>query len=162
MVKITKDHIDLSNNILLQATKMPFTGTISLWSSQTLPANALLCDGKQYNVVDYPDLAEVLGSNSSKFTVPDFRARFPLGGNSSNLGTMGGEKQIQGISHFHTVDLSDIYKNAYSPGKVELGNGGTNQQLGSGSTDITIPNNTDDDQIDYLPPYTAINYIIHT
>ena len=166
MVKITKDHLDLSNN-LLQQLKMPFTGTISLWPSQNPPKNALLCDGNEYEVADYPALASVLGySDQTKFTVPNFQNRFPLGGNDSGTdisgNIIGGTNKINSINHSHNVTINSMYSSTSGLSSVEIGNGEWNHRFNVGSVDIDFNHNTTDNQIDYLPKYCTVNYIIHT
>ena len=84
MVKITNDHLKLTDN-LNQYSKVPFTGTVILWTGSTSPDGALLCNGKQYEVADYPVLAEFLGypSTDTYFNVPNFNNRIPIGADNT-------------------------------------------------------------------------------
>ena len=168
MVKITKDSIDLSAN-LQQFSKMPVTGLISLWTGISIPANTLLCDGKEYNIADYPGLASFLGTASAtKFSVPNLNGRFSLGADNSstitNGGVMvGGSSQINSIEHSHTANISMICKNVAELSNPEIGNGGGwNYIISAGETTLTTDSNTPLSKIDYLPEYTVVRYIIHT
>ena len=149
---------------------MPFTGLISLWTGagDKPPAGALFCDGSSHKTDEYPDLAAFLGySDKDQFLVPDFRGRFPLGtDNSNNIinedNTLGGNLKITSIEHEHSVNLDEIYNNVRTWANPEIGDGSWSYQFQVVSRSITIPANTDTTQIDFLPMYTAVNYIIHT
>lgn len=54
-------------------------GSIVMYFSSEVPDGFLECNGSEYNVSDYPDLAEILGSNDGKFKVPDMRECTPVG-----------------------------------------------------------------------------------
>lgn len=168
MVKITNDHLKLTDN-LNQYSKVPFTGTVILWTGTTAPDGALLCNGNQYAVADYPVLAEFLGypSTDTYFNVPNFNNRIPIGadniGNVTNNGfNTGGSAKINGIPHSHSVDLNDIKTNVYTWDYPEIGNGAHNYQFEIRETTITISKNTTLSHKDYFPPYFAVNYIIYT
>lgn len=168
MVKITNDHLKLTDN-LNQYSKVPFTGTVILWTGSTSPDGALLCNGNQYEVADYPVLAEFLGypSTDTYFNVPNFDNRIPIGADNTtnvlnNGVNIGGSEKINGIPHSHSVDLNDIKKNVYTWDNPEIGNGAHNYQFGIGTTTKTIFKNTASSHIAYFPPYTAVNYIIYT
>lgn len=165
-MKITGDHIDLSDNVLLQYSKMPFTGLISLWTGDSPPTGALFCDGSFHNTADYPFLAAVLGYSGVQFQVPDLRGRFPLGADNTTTitnanATFGGDLKITSIGHEHSVDLGAIYNNSVTWSNPEIGNGSESYQFKVVNTSIAIPANTTQKQINFLPMYTAVNYIIH-
>ena len=68
---------------------------MSSTSSQTAPNGFLLCDGKKYRRIDYPDLYAALGYQAlpllSDFNVPDLRDKFVIGANEGlNIRTTGG------------------------------------------------------------------------
>ena len=167
MVKITSNSIDLSAN-LQQVSKMPVTGLISLWTGVSLPANTLLCDGKKYNVADYPLLATFLNDTAgTQFSVPNLNGRLPLGADNSltvtNGGLMlGGANQINSIGHSHTANISMIWSNVYQYDNPEIGDGAWNYSLTTKTTTLTTGANTSATKIDYLPEYTVVRYIIHT
>jgi hypothetical protein len=169
MVKITNDRIYITDN-LQQFSKMPVTGLISIWTGIAIPANTLLCDGKPHTISAYPDLANFLGytSTSGSFNVPNFEGRLPLGADNTttitNGGyTIGGANEISSIGHSHTADISPVYTHHYRHDTPEIGNGGGwNYSLNSYGHTVTTDYNTTTAQIDYLPPYTVVKYIIHT
>ena len=166
MVKITKDYIDLTDN-LQQFSKMPVTGLISLWTGTSIPANTLLCDGKQYYVAGYPELASFLGySAQTIFSVPNLTGRLPLGADNSMTITndgadRGGANQINSIAHSHTVKIP-IYSERFNANNPEIGNGAHNNLLKVQTVTLTTDSNTSSTKIDYLPEYTVVRYIIHT
>lgn len=167
MVKITSNTIDLTDN-LQQFSKMPVTGLISLWTGISIPANTLLCDGKEYNIADYPLLASFLGPTSAtKFRVPNLNGRLPLGADNSTTVTnggvmLGGANQINSIEHSHTANISMIWSNVYRYDTPEIGDGAWNYSLIAKTTTLTTGSNTSSNKIDYLPEYTVVRYIIHT
>ena len=76
----------------------------------------LLCDGSEYNLVDFPELAEKLGvftgsegwgassAPTTKFKVPDLRGLFLKGvAATANIGV---EARDSFVSHTHNVDTS--------------------------------------------------------
>jgi microcystin-dependent protein len=74
-------------------------GTMTMFLGATEPANWLLCQGQSLLRADYPLLFAVLGTtygsaDSTHFTLPDMRQKFPLGkgasGTGSTLGATGG------------------------------------------------------------------------
>lgn len=168
MVKITNDHLILTD-ILNQYSKVPFTGTIILWTGTTSPDGALLCNGNQYETTTYPALATFLGYSSTdvNFNVPNFNNRIPIGAdNTTNITNggvnIGGSAKINGIPHSHSVDLTNIFNNVYTWDNPEIGNGSWNYEFQLETVNITIDKNTSNPHIDYFPPYTAVNYIIYT
>tara|TARA_B100000900_G_C20594096_1_gene722688 strand:- start:2164 stop:2670 length:507 start_codon:yes stop_codon:yes gene_type:complete len=168
MVKITNDHLKLTDN-LNQYSKVPFTGTVILWTGSTSPDGALLCNGNQYEVEDYPALAEFLGypSTDTYFNVPNFNNRIPIGADNTITATnngvhTGGEKKIGSIEHNHIVDLHGVLQTHYHWNKAELGNADWNYDFSVSNTTKTIAANTTHPQVNYYPPYTVVNYIIYT
>jgi len=76
------------NSIKYNVSSVP-TGSIKiLISNINPPIGFLLCDGATYSINDYPNLFNVIrytyGGSMSTFSVPDFRSRFPIGGNNIN------------------------------------------------------------------------------
>lgn len=74
------------------------TGDVKMTLASTAAVGFLMLDGSQYNVTDYPDLANLLGVGSGTFTVPDWRGRGPIGAGQGPgltlraLGARGGEE----------------------------------------------------------------------
>lgn len=69
-------------------------GEIKTLTETDAPAGWLICDGTEYNILQYPRLAPIMlklpfnaGVTEGRFRVPDLRARF-LQGASENLGEM--------------------------------------------------------------------------
>jgi microcystin-dependent protein len=68
------------------------TGTVIMFAGTTPPTDAVLCNGAEYPIAQYPALAEQLGQTyggsaiNGTFRVPDLRDRFPVGANSKALG----------------------------------------------------------------------------
>jgi microcystin-dependent protein len=160
MVKVTSDSIILSST-LTQKKKMGLTGSIGMWVGSSPPAGALFCDGTTYNTADYPGLAASLGESGATFIIPDLRTRMPLG-TTSDIRQTGGTATIQGIGHQHTADTTR-FPTVSNSVEVEFGNGSWaipfENKTASG---VTTSPNTTEPQIDYLPPYLAVNFIIYT
>lgn len=93
-----------NNTILMNGAKhlhLP-TGSILMYhkNSVTLGNAFLICDGAEYNVADYPELAGVLNYNyggtsvSGKFNVPDLVDRFPIGADNINDTSISTDKNL--------------------------------------------------------------------
>lgn len=78
-------------------------GTITLWASDTAPANWLICDGSAVSRTDYPSLFEAIGikygagDGVNTFNLPNLKGRTPIGKDSAqtefnDLAKIGGEK----------------------------------------------------------------------
>ena len=77
-------------------------GTVVDYAGASAPEDYLLCDGATYPVVQYPQLAQVLGGRyrfGDMFRVPDLRGRVSVmadgSGEFSSVGQTGGEKRHQ-------------------------------------------------------------------
>lgn len=78
------------------------TGEGRLWFSDTPPTGWLICDGSALNIVDYPDLYAVIGTNYGgvlgvSFSLPDLRNNVPVGqgvGTFANLGSIAGGELV--------------------------------------------------------------------
>ncbi len=80
-------------------------GSVFLWAGDTVPVNALECDGGTYGRATYPTLYDALGStyhvDADNFRVPDLRSRVPVGAGQGSglsnraLGAIGG---LEGVS----------------------------------------------------------------
>lgn len=88
-------------------------GHILSYMGNTAPAHYLVCDGAEYNIADYLDLANHFkkefgsvnyfgGDGTSTFAVPDLRGRMLLSKDDvSNIGAIGGEKE-------HLLSISEM------------------------------------------------------
>ena len=167
MVKVTSDSIILSST-LTQKKKMGLTGSIGMWVGSSPPAGALFCDGASCNTATYPELAASLGESGTTFNVPDLKTKMPIGTNSanSNIRQDGGTSTIQGIGHQHTADTTR-FPTISNFVEVELGNGSwaenfANRTASNVTTSLNTNASNPADQINYLPPYLAVNFIIYT
>lgn len=77
-------------------------GTVIDYAGASAPEDYLLCDGATYPVVQFPQLAQVLGGRfrfGDMFRVPDLRGRVSVmadgSGEFSSVGQAGGEKRHQ-------------------------------------------------------------------
>jgi len=98
-------------------------GTVIMFTGAVATEGWLLCDGSEYNSIEYEDLFFVIdtlyGSGVGSFKVPDLRSRQVMGYDDSNtnfdvMGETGGtethlltENEMRG--HYHTADLSGVY-----------------------------------------------------
>lgn len=168
MVKVRSSDLVLNNTLtppLTQQTKMGITGSIGIWVGTSPPAGALLCDGATYNSSTNPQLlplANKLGiSTPGSFQVPNLQGKLPRGMNLM-LRATGGSLTIASIGHQHTANtarfpLISNYR------EVELGNGSWAEDFElRTASGVTTSLNTTDTQINYLPPYFAVNFIIYT
>lgn len=78
----------------------PLIGIIFPFVNSETPENALLCDGSEYNRVDYPELYaklnDVFLTGADTFVVPDLTARVPIGeGFEHDIGEVGGEESVE-------------------------------------------------------------------
>ena len=170
MVKVTSSNLIL-NNTLTQQKKMGITGSIGMWVGSSAPAGALFCDGTTYNRSQYPLLANSLGVTSGlTFNVPNLQGTLPRGTNSTtpppdgSLRKTGGNLQIQSIGHTHTINQSRFLFLFEKDRPEEEGDSGIYVYFlqPESTSNVTTTNNASDTQIDYLPPYLAVNFIIYT
>ena len=106
-------------------------GEIKLWSSDTIPAGWLICDGRTLNVAQYTPLYTVLGNlyggDGTTFVLPDLRDRTVRGLNTTTqlLGSTTGSDYVTITNsnlpqHNHTATFS-------------------NTTSGSGTASVAIP-----------------------
>jgi len=79
---------------LLKAAQFPSSavlpvGSLLLWSTGSVPANYLECNGAQLSTSDYPDLFNAIqyayGGSGLIFNLPDWRGMFPRGWDHGRL-----------------------------------------------------------------------------
>jgi microcystin-dependent protein len=101
-------------------------GTILLYSGniKTLIDSTprwLLCDGSEVSRSMYQDLFNVIGvtygsgNSYDTFTLPDFRARFPLGSNDSN-----NESLVAGGASTHVLTVAEMPTHTHGPGSLQI------------------------------------------
>jgi microcystin-dependent protein len=164
---ITKDEINY-NNVLHQLDALPHSGTVFMWSGNTAPTGALLCDGQSLNKNTYSELFYVIGyrygGSGDNFNIPNFTNRYLFGQNSmqNNNSALTGNWEIQDFSHTHKVDISDLSRSVSDGAGVETSGEKTGKTYNSGATtSFTVSVNTPDLKIAYKPYYTLCNYIIY-
>lgn len=155
-----------------------FAGEIRMVGATTIvPTHWFPCDGRSLLRTAYAELFTAIGTNygnvdSTHFNVPDFRARLPMGYNTTggiptrNIGESGGADSVtlttsQLPSHNHAIpDLANATRES---------TGSTNgKAASSGSTgtqhNLTNLGNTGNAgsgaSVDILPRYLTVHYII--
>lgn len=163
-------------------------GSMVMYGGVSAPTGWLLCDGTQYLIADYPDLAAAIstrfGGDSTHFNVPNMADRFPIGasptkavastGGSVNktIGTTNLPPHAHGIAHTHTI-FAEYFDDTQSGGggaakritdiENSTGGGGTNIFPPTHSQATTTSGNTGGGSpLDVTPPYMALNWIIKT
>jgi microcystin-dependent protein len=171
-----------NNDILMNGAKhlnIP-VGSILMYhkNSITLGNSFLICDGAEYNVSAYPELASVLnykygGSLGSKFNVPDLVDRFPIGAdnvNDTSISTdknavagrrKGGSWTISSDQFVHTHPIvSHYYLNS-------LGRSGNMDNESPSSSadwvkDINSTASITQSGTPHKSPYFVVRYVIYT
>ncbi len=121
-------------------------GTIISYMGESAPESFLECDGKVYNIKDYPYLAEQIksefgsynkfgGNGTTTFAVPDLRGEF-LRGRGTNSHTKQGSGSIVGthqdatVLPYYAVYSSSVY--IYGPSVTYVGDNFDYRNVGSG------------------------------
>ena len=143
-------------------------GVIYMWGTTTPPTNYLLCDGSAVSRTTYASLYAVIGTTfgtgdgSTTFNLPNFKARNPIGYNSSNtkfdtMGETGGEET-------HTLDISEIPAHTHSLANEASNNVGSltsNFRTVAASSGTTATGSAGGGGAhNVLDPYLTINFII--
>ncbi len=99
-------------------------GTIISFMGTQAPDSYLICDGAEYNIADYPDLASFFtrqfgaanyfgGDGTTTFAVPNVQGKFILGASDTHtIGETGGEEEVtltknQMPKHNHPIYTAD-------------------------------------------------------
>jgi len=114
-----------TNWTTIQTALNALTGAIIPFGSTTAPSGWLVCDGSNVSRTTYADLFAIIGTTfgsgdgSTTFTLPDMRARIPMGyNNSGNLGsgaTVRTNKAMasSGGEENHTLTASEVAKHTH-------------------------------------------------
>lgn len=145
-----------------------YIGTVFSFAGDTPPAGCLLCNGEEYDVIDYPDLFAVIGDTYGgdgvdTFAVPDLRARVVLGvGPSDNeidfydLGEQGGEET-------HTLTESEMPAHTHTTHKhvnLTIATGSTNVQIAPTLATQASGSTGGDQAHNNMMPFTALTMCI--
>lgn len=89
-------------------------GTVVAYAGPTAPDGWLLCDGAEYQVVDYPNLGAVLGSyyggdGIESFVVPNMQDRFILGASGTHV------RGVNGGAETHTLTIPQLPAHNHPP-----------------------------------------------
>lgn len=165
------------------------TGALLMWSTGSVPAGWLLCDGTAVSRTTYSTLFGVIGTTfgsgngSTTFNLPNYQNRAPFGaGGLYALGATGGSKDAVVVSHSHSATSTSTSTvtdpghrhqtgtadrdSAGSPSSTLVSGSGTNTSLASTGISVatstsTTVNSTGSSGTDAnMPPYLAINFII--
>jgi microcystin-dependent protein len=173
MVKITSGEIEFSSTNI-QKSVFPYIGTILLWGGYAINGDMdgyLLCNGQELNIVEYPELYNVIGTtyggSGTVFKVPNLKKRFPLSvDNSTNMSykstVSGGVKQLTNahFPHSHSFSFNEVAGNDRRGAETEGGNRFAAVEIKRATATITIASNESIAQKDYYPKYCIVNYII--
>jgi microcystin-dependent protein len=136
-------------------------GAIMLFAGATAPTGWLICDGRNLNRSDYPDLFAAIGTTwgngnggGTAFNIPDLRNRSPFGKSDSGtfavLGATGGTE-----THTHTQESHS--HSIWPNGGAAAANANPVQMGNPILTDSKAPNiNTSSN----VPPFAVVNYIV--
>lgn len=153
-------------------------GTISMFATALAPENWLICDGTEYNRVDYPELFALLDPNyqlgPDTFVTPDMRGLFAMGGSHDDfpIASTGGSysetldtdkmpfHQHTTAPHNHPIDKAVSTELLYQVGatsiqvaQVESGNTGDSGYLTDFGQGGSAPHNN-------TPPYRVLVFAI--
>jgi microcystin-dependent protein len=166
----------------LRLDRLPL-GSIVMFAGNTPPANWLLCDGEEYNRVDYPDLFALIGisfgdgDGSTTFDLPYMQGFFACGNSATkSIGITGGGSLTLSTanlpSHTHAISTQATHTHIfYDDSSGGILNGFDDNTGSGGGNDIT---NIDHNHtgitaltgsgtpITILPAYMAFYYIIKT
>lgn len=164
-------------------------GTVHAFAGDTLPDNALWCDGAEFEREDYPALYDILGDvyqiDADTGAVPDLRSRFIVGVNEDeppeglsnyDLGQTGGLESViltgfqagthqHGIpNHNHTYDRprnTGLEAQEFSTGTpVPVPNIDAAQNTGMASLETEEYPPIEASAHENRPPFVALRYFI--
>lgn len=155
---------------------LPPTGSVMAYAGSAAPAGYLLCDGTSYLRSVYPALFAIIGTSYGSadvthFTVPDLRARVPIGKAAATFTTLG--QTGGGTTHTHTLTAAWAKITGAGSNFALLRNVVTSWTANIQGPTETIANSTlsentgsglggSTDAGDHTPPYQVVNYIIKT
>lgn len=134
-----------------------FIGSI-IWRPGDPQANELVCDGSQYQRVDYPTLYNRLAPafivDADNFVVPDLVGRFAYGAAGAGIGATGGsethtltESEMPVHTHTYTPPVPNI--DIEAPGAPDLFAAGVGLPVQTGAAGAGQAHNN-------MPPYLGL------
>ncbi len=177
---LTPEELDAADELTSRAFKEVITkktmraaGEIIAWGSNTLPDDALKCDGAAYLRADYPELFDVIGTTfgdggggSLYFNVPDLVEKYIMGampGMPEPLATELGVKLQTSVpehKHAERVESNDAAYIGASGSTVKKVSGP--QTSGTSLGRIYTDNAGVAGGVDQRPPTLCLHYIIFT
>ena len=166
-----------------------YIGIIKLFAGNFAPRGFMLCQGQLLSIAQHSALYSILGvtyggNGQTTFALPDLRAKFPAGTNQpTDVGALGGSKKIKitqenlpSINSGFSLNVSNTNSSSSTPSPdlyFSIPGATTGREfagtLGFGtatdpklvalnpkSISLSSPNT----EIDYMPPYLMLNYII--
>lgn len=149
-------------------------GEIKMWGAVAAPTGFVLCNGASLlRAGTYAGLFAIIGTtygsvDSSHFTVPDLRGRFPLGqaasGTGATLGGTGGaiDHAHTGAAHVHEVIRTGQFTDSASTtsGGTGFTAGGVAHRHITADIDVMSESTTPGVGGNANPPFLAVNFII--
>ena len=145
----------------LESAGVSLIGCILAYPSTAIPTWALLCDGAEYDRVEFPllyaALADVYHVDADTFETPDMTDRFILGAGVADIGDTGGNAEI-------TISTAQMpaHTHAEQVGITGVINGGLEAPAAPLVSSIPLPTGSTGggNPVDITPPYHAQVYII--
>lgn len=117
-----QNFVDMFDKFCFNVGNCRMIGEIVAYAGNSSPTDKwLICDGGEYDAVDYPDLYAVIGviygsSGSGLFNVPDLRGR-ALSGTGAGTGLSGVALAQQYGEESHSLTVAELpaHNHAYDP-----------------------------------------------
>lgn len=173
----TWDEIDAAVSGALKETNTNMLVGVVYWRAGDPQFNELVCDGTQYQRVNFPDLYAAIDPffivDADNFVVPDLMDRFVMGaGGDAAMGDTGGAEEVtltvdQIPAHSHTVDPHThtytppvLNLDLESPGAPDIFGAGLGLPEPTGSASPGTSSVGGDEPHENRPPYLALTPVI--
>jgi len=147
-------------------------GTIFPYMGNSEPANYMFCNGQAFDKNTYPELYQILGTN----TLPNLSGKFLLGSSTNHAkGSTGGSEDAIIVSHTHNIQVYKSNEVGYIPANAwpasvtvrtdvngidNTGGTWTDRPSGVYSASRTMSDTGSSGTGKNMPPFYTINYII--